>query len=67
VIIDNKTATSHFKEDLAAIEAESAALQKASLNAKASTFTPAAPVNHVSVKSRNVIHTGRFNVQARKH
>jgi hypothetical protein len=48
--MDNKTATAHSKEDLAAIEAASAAFQKASLNANASTFTPAAPVNHVCVK-----------------
>jgi hypothetical protein len=50
VIMDNKTTTAHSKEDLAAIEAASAALQKASLNANSSTFTPAAPVNHVFVK-----------------
>jgi hypothetical protein len=48
--MDNKTATTHSKEDLAAIEEANAAFQKASLNANASTFTPAAPVNHVSVK-----------------
>jgi hypothetical protein len=46
--MDNKT--THSKEDLAAIEAASADLQKATLYANASTFTPAAPVNYVSVK-----------------
>jgi hypothetical protein len=48
--MDNKTATAHSKEDLAATEVASAALQKASLNANASTFTLAASVNNVSVK-----------------